>query len=195
MQESPKPKGGVEMKKAAVLLLCLSLFVALTACSNRDSRSDDLSEQNSSMTESHDHGISNTETESDSDTEEAEDGESLQKRLIMTVEGQKIEITLYDTPAANSLYEMLPLELNFEDYNSTEKIAYLPEKLSTEGEPDSFDPDVGDVCLYAPWGNLSIFDKDFPLSNGLISLGRIESGMEILSGMNSDFAVTLEKAD
>ncbi len=194
------------MKKAAVLLLCLSLFVALTACSNRDSRSDDLSEQNSSMTnnlpeqnsnmtESHDHGISNTETELDTDTEKAESDENLQKRLTMTVEGQKIEILLYDTPAANSLYEMLPLELNFEDYNSTEKIAYLPEKLSTEGEPGSFDPDVGDVCLYAPWGNLSIFYKNFPLSNGLISLGRIESGMEILSGMNSDFAVTLEKAD
>lgn len=183
------------MKKATALLLCISLFITLTACSDQDSRSDNLSEQNSNTRESRDSGISNTETEPDTDMEKAESDENLQKRLTMTVDGQKIEILLYDTPAANSMYEMLPLELNFEDYNSTEKIAYLSEKLSTEGEPGSFNPDVGDVCLYAPWGNLSLFYKDFPLSNGLISLGRIESGMEILSGMNRDFAVTLEKAD
>lgn len=183
------------MKKVSALILCISIFVTLTACSDQDSRSDDLSRQNSSIAENRDSGISNAETESDTDMEKVESDESLQKRLTMTVDGQKIEILLYDTPAANSLYEMLPLELNFEDYNSTEKIAYLPEELSTEGEPSSFDPGVGDVCLYAPWGNLSLFYKDFPVSNGLISLGRIESGMEILSGMNSDFSVTLEKAD
>lgn len=183
------------MKKTAVCLLCLSLFVMLTACSNQDSRSDNLSGQNSDISESHDSGISSTEAESNIDAKEAESGQNRQKQLTMTIDGHKIKILLYDTPAANSLYEMLPLELNFEDYNRTEKIAYLPEKLLPEGEPDSFDPDVGDVCLYEPWGNLSLFYKDFPLSNGLISLGRIESGMEILLEMNSDFAVTLEKAD
>lgn len=75
-----------------------------------------------------------------------------EKTIIMTVNGQDIEVLLYDTPAANSLYEMLPLELTFEDYNGTEKISYLPEPLTTDGEPDSFDPDTGDFCLYAPWG-------------------------------------------
>lgn len=136
-----------------------------------------------------------TEAKPDTETETTGSGDNLQKHLTMTVNGQKIEITLYDTPAANRLYEMLPLELNFEDYNNTEKIAYLPEELSTEGEPDSFDPDVGDVCIYAPWGNLSIFYKDFSSSSGLVSIGHIESGLEIISDMNSDFTVSLEKAD
>lgn len=131
-----------------------------------------------------------TETKPDTETETTGSGDNLQKHLTMTVNGQKIEITLYDTPAANRLYAMLPLELNFEDYNNTEKIAYLPEELSTEGEPDSFDPDVGDVCIYAPWGNLSIFYKDFSSSSGLVSIGRIESGLEIISDMNSDFTVS-----
>ncbi len=136
-----------------------------------------------------------TETKPDADTETSGSNENLQKHLTMTVDGQKVEITLYDTPSANRLYELLPLELNFEDYNNTEKIAYLPEELSTEGEPASFDPDVGDVCIYAPWGNLSVFYKDFSSSSGLISIGRIESGLEIISDMNSDFTVSLEKAD
>lgn len=80
-----------------------------------------------------------------------------ERKLRMIVDGQEISITLYDTPAANALYDMLPLDLNFEDFNGIEKISYLSQELPTEGEPNGCDPEVGDLCLYAPWGNLSIF--------------------------------------
>ena len=90
---------------------------------------------------------------------------------------------------------MLPLELTFEDFNGIEKIAYMDNELPTEREPDAFDPDAGDLCLYAPWGNLSIFYKDFRNSNGLISLGHIDSGMEMIGSMNEDFSAMLEKAE
>ena len=90
---------------------------------------------------------------------------------------------------------MLPLELTFEDFNGIEKIAYMDHELPTEGEPDEFDPDAGDLCLYAPWGNLSIFYKDFRNSNGLISLGYIDSGMDIIGNMSEDFSASLEKAE
>ena len=113
--------------------------------------------------------------------------------MKLIIDGQEFDVTLYDTPAANALYDMLPLELTFEDFNGIEKIAYMDNELPTEGEPDEFDPDVGDLCLYAPWGNLSIFYKDFRNSNGLISLGHIDSGMEVISSMNEDFTVTLAK--
>lgn len=55
-------------------------------------------------------------------TTEIEDSE---KNVKMTIDGQEISITLYDTPAADALYDMLPLELSFEDYNGVEKISYL----------------------------------------------------------------------
>lgn len=113
----------------------------------------------------------------------------------MVIGGQEIRITLYDTPAANDLYNMLPLELNFEDFNGVEKISYLEKSLITDGEPDGCDPDIGDLCLYAPWGNLSIFYQDFRYSERLIMLGHIDSGMDIISGMTDDFSATLEKAD
>ncbi len=124
-------------------------------------------------------------------TEEA--SENTDKSILLIVDGQEIAITLYDTPAANALYDMLPLELTFEDFNHIENIIYLPEELPTEGEPDGCDPDIGDFCLYEPWGNLSIFYQDFRESNGLIPLGHIESGIEILSGMTDDFTAILEK--
>ena len=62
--------------------------------------------------------------------------ENKERKLKIVVEDQEIGITLYDTPAANALYDMLPLELTFEDFNSVEKISYLEQPLTTEGEPD-----------------------------------------------------------
>lgn len=121
--------------------------------------------------------------------------ESAKRKITMMVNEQSISIVLYDTPAANALYDMLPLELTFEDYNGIEKISYLSEELPTEGEPDGCNPERGDFCLYAPWGNLSIFYEDFGESNGLIPLGHVENGIEILSGMDSDFSVILEAVE
>ncbi len=112
--------------------------------------------------------------------------------VTMTVGGQAVSVTLQDTPAANALYDMLPLDLTFEDYNGTEKISYLDAALPTEGEADGCDPAVGDLCLYAPWGNLCIFYQDFGYSDGLILLGHIDSGMDVISAMEGDFPVRME---
>lgn len=89
------------------------------------------------------------------------------------------------------------MELSFEDYNSIEKIAYLDGKLPTEGEPDCCEPAVGDLCLYAPWGNLNIFyqDIDFRYSKSLIKLGRLTSGMDFVAGQKDNFKAVLEKAE
>lgn len=124
-----------------------------------------------------------------------EEMENSERKLKLTVDGEEIAITLYDTPPANALYEMLPLELSFEDFNGIEKISYLPQDLPAEGEPDGCHPDVGDFCLYAPWGNLSIFYQDFRYSDSLIMLGHIDSGMDLISGQTGDFSATLEVAD
>lgn len=129
------------------------------------------------------------------DKEAASDMEHSERNLKMIVNEQEFEVTLYDTPAANALYDMLPLGLTFEDFNGIEKISYLPEALPTEGEPDGCDPEAGDLCLYAPWGNLSIFYQDFRESNGLIPLGRVENGIETIGNMNDNFSVTLEAVE
>ncbi len=62
-------------------------------------------------------------------------------------------------------------------------------------EPDGCDPDVGDLRLYAPWGNLSIFYQDFRYSDSLIMLGHIDSGMDVIFDIDEDFSVRLEKMD
>lgn len=85
--------------------------------------------------------------------------------------------------------------MNFEDFNGIEKISYLSQKLPTEGEPDGCDPVVGDLCLYAPWGNLSIFYQDFRYSDSLIMLGHIDSGLDVISEMEENSSTVLEKAN
>lgn len=89
--------------------------------------------------------------------------------------------TLEDNAAARDFAALLPLELALKDYNRTEKIADLPQPLSTEGTPDGIDPGIGDITYYAPWGNLAIFYRGFGYSRGLVRLGRLESDVEALA--------------
>lgn len=105
--------------------------------------------------------------------------------VIITIGDTVLTATLDDNPTARDFISLLPLELKLEDYAGTEKINYLPRKLSTENAPSGFDPSIGDITYYAPWGNLAIFYKDFGYANGLIKLGKIESGIELLKSSSS----------
>lgn len=101
-------------------------------------------------------------------------------KIRITIDGRSIQGTLADNATARDFAALLPLTVTLEDYARTEKIHYLPRKLSTVGAPAGIDPSVGDITYYAPWGNLAIFYRDFGYSNGLIKLGRIDSGIELL---------------
>ena len=164
--------------------------VADAASTPEDSQQEELDTQSSAEVEK---SPSTDLQEPQSTSEDTEAAESQGRKLKMTVDGQELDVTLYDTPAANALYDLLPLTLTFEDFNKTEKIAYLETQLPTEGEPDEFDPDVGDLCLYEPWGNLSIFYQDYRTSNGLISLGHLDSSVDVIANMQGNFSVTLSK--
>ncbi|WP_235674976.1 cyclophilin-like fold protein [Aeromonas veronii] len=111
--------------------------------------------------------------------------------IKMTIASQIITATLEDSHSARDFFAMLPLTLSLEDYADTEKIAYLPRKLTTQGAPKGIDPNVGDLTYYAPWGNLAIFYRDFGYSTGLIKLGRIKSGLSHLT-ITSAASITIE---
>ena len=86
--------------------------------------------------------------------------------------------TLIDSKATRDFISLLPLNLTLVDFAGTEKISDLPRRLSTEGAPSGSDPSVGDMCYYAPWGNLAIFYGDSGYASGLVILGTIDSGIE-----------------
>ena len=124
---------------------------------------------------------------------QSDEDNNIGKTIKLIINDKTYSAQLYNSPAADSLYGMLPLTLTFEDFNGIEKIAYLNDSLNIEGEPDGFQPVKGDLCLYAPWGNLSVFYQNFRYSEQLISLGHIEdSALNEMAGMDEDFMVTIE---
>lgn len=72
--------------------------------------------------------------------------------IKMTIASQIITATLEDSHSARDFFAMLPLTLPLEDYADTEKIAYLPRKLTTQGAPKGIDPNVGGSHLLRPVG-------------------------------------------
>ena len=88
----------------------------------------------------------------------------------------KFTASLYNNASARDFASTLPLDLAIEDYSNNEKIAHLPRKLSEEGSGPFANEAPGDLCYYAPWGNLAFFHADYRYSRGLIRLGRLDDG-------------------
>ncbi|MGY5771020.1 cyclophilin-like fold protein [Vibrio antiquarius] len=102
--------------------------------------------------------------------------------------------TLKSSASTDDFVRQLPLTLDLQDYANTEKIAYLPNKLTREGAPSGTQSKAGDISYYAPWGNLVIFYKDFGYASGLIKLGQIDDGIYCFISKETN-RVTIEKVN
>lgn len=101
-------------------------------------------------------------------------------RIALSFAGHAIDTTLFDSPASRALLAMLPLEATIEDYSTNEKIVRLPRKLPGDGATLFSGEAPGDLCYYAPWGNLALFYAGYTYSNGLIRLGRMDGWRDAL---------------
>lgn len=115
-------------------------------------------------------------------------------RIRITFNHEEIIVGLFDSPASRGLLAQLPLTLSFSDFASAEKIAYLPEKLTTRHTPTASQI-TGDFTYYAPWGNLAMFYNGYGHASGLYVLGSIESGKEKLAAQTRDFTATIERIE
>lgn len=122
-----------------------------------------------------------------------EDAVNTETEIILDIDGSIVLLSLEDSAATRDFLAQLPLTLSFEDYHGIEKVSDLPSRLSTEGAPAGFDPQVGSFTYYAPWGNLAIFYRDFGYSRSLVNLGTVTSGLEYLSQSDS-FTATISVA-
>lgn len=103
-------------------------------------------------------------------------------------------VALFDNSLAKEFLRRLPLEVEFEDFSSTEKIFYLPEKLDIKGAVNA-DQQKGDFCYYAPWGNIAVFYKGYGHGRSLYVLGTLESGKDSLAAMRNSFKARIEPID
>lgn len=112
-------------------------------------------------------------------------------KIRMTFNGKTITATLYDNASARDFMSMLPLDLKIEDYSTNEKITYLPRQLTEAGSALFKNERPGDLCYYAPWGNLALFHSGYRYSKGLIRLGRFSDDFAPLL-MRGEFPLRIE---
>lgn len=128
----------------------------------------------------------------ESDESDIPDATSL--KASITVGDRTITATMEDNAAGRDFLSRLPLEVTLNDYNNTtEKIFYPDPALTTEGVTRGCTPTPGDITIYAPWGNVAIFCKNWSYSNDLIKIGRIDGdGVEVLN-VGGDIRVKFER--
>lgn len=63
--------------------------------------------------------------------------------------------------------------------------------MTTADAPPGTDAEAGDIAYYARWGNVALFYRDSEYAAGLVKLGTIDSGTEILAAIDHEFTVTI----
>ncbi|SOE35349.1 hypothetical protein SAMN05216519_1330 [Delftia acidovorans] len=103
-------------------------------------------------------------------------------KIRMTVDGQVATATLRDNATARDFAALLPLTLTLTDYARIERIADLPQRLTSGSAESTVPVKAGDLAYYAPWGNLAIFVEDGTgnYTGDLMRLGAVETGLPAL---------------
>lgn len=102
---------------------------------------------------------------------------------------------LWDNATARDLIAQLPLTLTFRDFNSVEKIALLPRKLSMDGVPAGDDPLPRDIGYYAPSGDLVFYYDDVGYFTGIVRIGQFDGNMEAITSQTGNFTARIELAN
>ena len=109
-------------------------------------------------------------------------------RVRFTVADAEIIVRIADNPTSRDFVSMLPLTLEFEDFNNMEKISDLPRDLTIEGSTGRA-PANGDLIYFVPWGNLGFFydaeRRDASYDDRVIPIGTIETGDELLDELET----------
>lgn len=189
------------MKKKIILMVVLVILLiglavlAIINCPKSEIEENKLENEINHLQNNETNKISNVEMNNNTNDNINNAIQNENTRVKLTINNEEMYIILDYNRASRDFIKMLPLTVECEDYNNTEKIADLPNTLSTEDSPDGYTPKIGDFAYYAPWGNLSIFYQDFRYSNSLIKLGTFESGIEKIAALNGDFMATFELAN
>lgn len=115
-------------------------------------------------------------------------------KIKLSFNGQEAIIRMTDNSAAQQFLAMLPAKFDFSDFYGKEKIADFPKPIDLSKAPRGMIGSKGKLFIYAPWGNMGIFYKDFSCrpDNNLIELGTVENGLNELSIQNNNFSAEIE---
>lgn len=183
-----------KMRKWIIFLTILTSSFVLSACNNTSSAKTKTNDLNELSQVQNNQDTNDTNKVNSIDEVNRPDKINEHEIRIKLIFGDKEAVAvLEDNPTTQSLIAQLLITVSFDDFAGAEKIAYTPTELSQKEAPSGYNPDIGDITCYGPWGNLAIYYKDQPYASGLIPMGYFESGLEELSNMGKGVRVTIEQ--
>jgi hypothetical protein len=115
-------------------------------------------------------------------------------KIRLTINAKAMTASLSDNATTRDFLSLLPITLTLEDYAATEKITYLARKLSTAGAPPRQRSFRWGHRVLRSLGEPGDLLQGFRYSEGLIRLGRIDSGIQALK-MPGPLKVTIERIE
>jgi hypothetical protein len=119
-------------------------------------------------------------------------------RIRLIIGGDVATSTLQDSTAARAFAAMLPMTIDLRDLFGREEAGRLPRQLSIEGARREFDYRVGELAYWPPSNEIAIFyaeDGQAIPQPGLVRLGIIDTGLEVIAAAGNDFELTIEPLD
>lgn len=168
-----------------IILICLSLSIVILIAAGCSAQRH-LSWEN---------GYLVLDNELQPDPFRSEDANILKIHLNTTDKNANIFIKLSNNPTTRSFVSELPMMLNFQKYGESEQISYLNTKLDINSTSQGITPHRGDLCYYAPWGNLALFRQDGTFSHGLIKIGEVQEGMEYIDILDTASSISVDLSD
>lgn len=118
-------------------------------------------------------------------------------RMRLTVGDHTATASLLDNETAHDFASLLPLTLVMHDLFGREKPGQLPRALASGGLPQST-YQVGDLGYWSPSRDLAIFyhhDGQRIPNPGIVIIGRIDSGLDVIASAGGAFHLTIELID
>ena len=182
----------MKSKIILIMLVCVCIIVGIIFLLSRNDKEEKNTSNNitenisiNTSNEIYKNAVSN---ESNINLVNNESENKMVSNIKVIVDGKTYNAKVEENETAQSLVNMLPLELNMSELNGNEKYIYLDKTLPT----NSYSPnhiEVGDMMLY---GNdcLVVFYKSFDTPYSYTKIGHIENFVDLGS---KDVVVKFER--
>lgn len=119
-------------------------------------------------------------------------------RMRLIIGDRVATATLDDTAPARDFAAMLPVTILLHDLFGREKPGRLPHQLDVGGATREYRYKVGEIAYWAPGNDIAIFYADDGQSipqPGLVRLGAIDTGLDVIAAAGEDVQMTIEPFD
>jgi hypothetical protein len=119
-------------------------------------------------------------------------------RIRLRIGSDVATATLEDSPPAQDFAAMLPVTIDMHDLLGQEKPGRLLRQLDIEGATREFDYQVGELAYWPASNDIAIFYADDGQAiprPGLVRLGTIDTGLEVIAAAGNDFELTIQPLD